>query len=53
MSPGVRKKAQDAQDTVLMFFEVFSFSRADKAFEIFEAFELFSLLYNLQDEPRF
>ena len=42
MSPGLRKKAQDAQDAVLRFFEIFSFSRADKAFEIFEVFEVFS-----------
>ena len=27
-------------------FEIFSFSRADKAFEIFEVFEVFSLLCN-------
>jgi len=32
ISPELRKKAQDAQDAV------FSFSRADTAFEIFEVF---------------
>ena len=53
MSPGLRKKAQDAQDAALRFLTFSSFSRADKAFEIFEVFEVFSLLCNLQDEPRF
>ena len=50
MSPGLRKKAQDA---ALRFLTFSSFSRADKTFEIFEVFEVFSLLCNLQDEPRF
>ena len=36
MSPGLRKKAQDAQDAALRFLTFSSFSRADKAFEIFE-----------------
>ena len=50
MSPGLRKKAQDA---VLKFLK-FSVSIAlTRAFEIFEVFEVFSLLCNLQDEPRF
>ena len=53
MSPGLRKKAQDARDAVLRCLK-FSVSVAlTKAFEIFEVFEVFSLLCNLQDEPRF
>ena len=47
MSPGLRKKAQDAQDAVLRFLK-FSVSVALKAFEIFELFEVFSLLCNFK-----
>ena len=46
MSPGLRKKAQDA---ALRFLTFSSFSRADKTFEILEVFEVsvYSAIYKM------